>query len=145
MDITSGLSFSGSILEESKLKVNRIRPRKNIGLLTSLNFLLAKPNRNPKIIRIDAIAGAFNKANCAVIVVPILLPNIIPRLFLKDIIPVLTKTTDITVTAVEDWIIAVERAPKRVPIYLFPANLEITSLNLSDAKPCNSLLRFSIA
>lgn len=44
-----------------------------------------------------------------------LLPKRIPKLFLNDMIPVLTSITVRTVIAELDWIIAVEKAPKSVP------------------------------
>jgi hypothetical protein len=97
--ITTGLSLSGSMLIERRLRANSIKPKKKIGLLTILNFLPKRPNTNPRIMSIEAIAAELTRANCAVIVVPTLLPKIIPKLLEKDIIPVLTKTTAIAVTA----------------------------------------------
>jgi hypothetical protein len=133
------------MLEERRFKVNNIRPRKKIGLLISLDFLLTIPKKKPRIIKIDAMVAELTKANCAVTVVPILLPKITPKLLLKEITPVLTNTTAITVTAEEDCVMAVASAPTKVPMYLFLTNFAIISLNLSDARLCNSLLRFYIA
>jgi hypothetical protein len=97
--IATRLSLSGSMLIERRLRANRIKPKKKIGLLTILNFLPKRPNTNPRIMSIEAIAAELTKASWAVTVVPTLLPKIIPKLLEKDIIPVLTKATVITVTA----------------------------------------------
>ena len=131
--INSGLFFNGSTVDESQFNVKRIKPKKNIGLLINFNFLFNIPRTNPITINTEAITEEFTSANCAVIVVPMLAPRIIPKLLLKDIIPVLTKTTANTVTAELDCVIAVAKAPTNVPFTLFLTNLDINFLNFSEA------------
>lgn len=143
--ITSGFVLSGSTVEESKEREKRMKPRKKIGLLISFAFLPNRPKRKPRIIKKDASRVELSTANCAVTVVPMLLPSIIPKLLLKEMIPVFTSITVVTVTAELECITAVDNAPTSVPRYLFLANLPITDLNLSEANSCISLLRFSMA
>ena len=50
--------------------------------------------------------------------------------------PALTKPTDITDVAVEDWINAVIPAPTRTPIILFPVSFARTLFNFSPAIAC---------
>ena len=143
--IIFGSPLNGSILEERMFKAKRIKPRKKIGLLIIFIFLPKKRETKPRIMRIGAIASDCIKASCAVIVVPILLPKITPRLLRKEMIPVFTSTTVNTVIAELDCIAAVENAPTNVPTNLFLTSFAIILLNLSAANSCISLLRFSIA
>lgn len=144
-EITSGLVLNGAMLEESRERENRIKPRKKIDLLIILDFFPTNPKKNPMIMSIGANSVDCRSTSWAVMVVPILLPKIIPKLFLKEIIPVLTNTTVITVIAELDCTIAVEIAPRIVPIYLFLTSFPIPLRNFSAASSWISLLRFSIA
>lgn len=143
--ITSGFSFRGDSVEESREREKSKKPRKKSGLLINFVFLPKIFNINPVIISSGARTVESSNTNCAVIVVPILAPKIIPKLLLNEITPVLTSDTVITFTAVLDWIIAVRIEPKRVPMYLFLDTLPRNSLNLLVARSCISLLRLSIA
>ena len=132
--ITSGLSLSGCTVEESRERENSKKPIKKMGLLINFVFLPTIPSIKPTIINMEERTVEFNSTNCAVIVVPILLPKSIPKLLLKEITPVLTSITTITVTAELDCIMAVSIAPKRVPVYLFFDTLPRNPLNLFAAK-----------
>lgn len=103
-----------------------MRPRKNIGFEIILNFGPKRPTKKPMIIMIEAKVIELTNARYAVTVVPMLLPNIMPRLLVNEIIPVFTSITVITVTAELDCISAVIVAPTIVPEILFLTNLPIT-------------------
>ena len=121
----------------SSVSEKSIKPRKKTGLLKILYLFPRIPNRNPHIISREARGIELSNAKCAVTVVPILLPNIIGKLFENDIIPVLTSDIIITVTAVLDCITAVVPAPRNVAMILFFTNLPSILLNLFEASCCN--------
>ena len=52
----------------------------------------------------------------AVTVVPMLAPMIMPTVCSSFMTPALTKPTHITVVVAEEWMIAVTRAPSRIPL-----------------------------
>ena len=75
--------------------------------------------RTPRNKMTGATSVRLNETSCAVIVVPIFAPKIIPTAWVSSISPAFTKVTTITVVAPDDWMIAVKSAPKSTATYLF--------------------------
>ena len=66
----------------------------------------------------------------AVTVVPMFAPIIIPIAWCSDIMLEFTKPTAMTVTALDDWIIAVTPIPSKTPLNLLSVILARTLSNL---------------
>ena len=88
--------------------------------------------KKPRIINTGANEVNLKATNCAVIVVPIFAPNIIPILFLNESTPAFTRLMAMTEVAELDWIKAVTIAPKRRPI---PENLVVLDKNFLNFSP----------
>jgi len=141
----SGLSFKGAIDEERTFKERRIKPRKNNGFPIILEFLPPYWRRYPIIKSRQASIPPSIRVNCAVIVVPILLPNMTPRLLSNEMTPVLTNAIAMDIIAVLDCIKAVPIAPTIVAEHLFLTSLDIFFRKFSVANSCISLVRLSTA
>ena len=90
-----------------------------------------------------AMAVSFKETSCAVIVVPMLAPNVIPTDCSSVRSPAFTKLTSITVVAPDDWIIAVNIAPKITAMNRFFVTRSRMTRILSPAAFCSpSLMNF---
>ena len=78
--------------------------------------------------------------SCAVMVVPMFAPNMIPIDWTRFNSPAFTKPITITVLALEDWMMQVTTAPDRIATKRFAENRRSMERILSPAERCRPSL-----
>ena len=80
-------------------------------MFLAFSFLINSMGMTPKMINKGARLVMLKEMIQAVMVVPMLAPNIMPKAWLMVMSPAFTKPTAITVTAAEAWMTAVTSIP----------------------------------